>query len=406
LVAEKNRLHKLLDDAGIKGGGVSDIDGVSARQMVEGLIAGGIAWAAFLVRPGLNKRRQERPAMDPGSEEIWLLAAGRRRNLSKRGIDVYCVCSRCQSDPDLGPIIWKQTCPKTQPNPPDNTTAPASSPRREGPASYSGTVWERRDANCHVGIGSWRLPDTTCVIFLLRRKHFGTYTEHCAPAAWLEAGIFFNLQFDAQHVGGPSITLTEIIMRKSALFFATIAVLALLGVSPASADVEVFNYTGNTFTMANPTQTGITTNDFVTATVTLDCSGVWTSGTPYTFGTGVDHITAFALSVGPDGATTYSTLAAPPNQILAGSFIDFSAPGKVSDWLLGLNASSNCCDAIVTEERPNHPVMDEFVGTNEESDTTGGFNSDSQGNWVEVSAAPGPIPGSGFLSYIALVCSD
>jgi len=42
LAGEKNRLHKLLDDAGIKlGGVVSDINGVCARKMVEGLIAGG-----------------------------------------------------------------------------------------------------------------------------------------------------------------------------------------------------------------------------------------------------------------------------------------------------------------------------------------------------------------------------
>jgi transposase len=42
LAGEKNRLHKLLDDAGIKlGVVVSDIDDVCARQMVEGLIAGG-----------------------------------------------------------------------------------------------------------------------------------------------------------------------------------------------------------------------------------------------------------------------------------------------------------------------------------------------------------------------------
>jgi transposase len=41
LAAEKNRLHKLLDDAGIKlGAVVADINGVSARRMVEGLIAG------------------------------------------------------------------------------------------------------------------------------------------------------------------------------------------------------------------------------------------------------------------------------------------------------------------------------------------------------------------------------
>jgi transposase len=41
LAGEKNRLHKLLDDAGIKlGGVVADIDGVYARRMVEGLIEG------------------------------------------------------------------------------------------------------------------------------------------------------------------------------------------------------------------------------------------------------------------------------------------------------------------------------------------------------------------------------
>lgn len=39
--SEINRLHKLLDDGGIKlGGVVSDINGVSAREMVAGLIAG------------------------------------------------------------------------------------------------------------------------------------------------------------------------------------------------------------------------------------------------------------------------------------------------------------------------------------------------------------------------------
>jgi transposase len=42
VAGEKNRLHKLLDDAGIRlGGVVADIDGVCARKMVEGLIAGG-----------------------------------------------------------------------------------------------------------------------------------------------------------------------------------------------------------------------------------------------------------------------------------------------------------------------------------------------------------------------------
>lgn len=42
LSAEKNRLHKVLDDAGIRlGCVVSDIDGISARAMVEALIRGG-----------------------------------------------------------------------------------------------------------------------------------------------------------------------------------------------------------------------------------------------------------------------------------------------------------------------------------------------------------------------------
>lgn len=41
LASEKNRLHKLLDDAGIKlGAVVADIHGVSAQAMIEGLIAG------------------------------------------------------------------------------------------------------------------------------------------------------------------------------------------------------------------------------------------------------------------------------------------------------------------------------------------------------------------------------
>jgi len=41
LAAEKNRLHKVLNDAGIRlGGVVSDIHGASAQAMIEGLIAG------------------------------------------------------------------------------------------------------------------------------------------------------------------------------------------------------------------------------------------------------------------------------------------------------------------------------------------------------------------------------
>ncbi|HJX57858.1 MAG TPA: hypothetical protein VJ325_03990 [Thiobacillus sp.] len=42
LAAEKNRMHKLLDDAGIKLGGlVSGINGKAAKAIVDGLIDGG-----------------------------------------------------------------------------------------------------------------------------------------------------------------------------------------------------------------------------------------------------------------------------------------------------------------------------------------------------------------------------
>jgi hypothetical protein len=174
-----------------------------------------------------------------------------------------------------------------------------------------------------------------------------------------------------------------------------VAALMILGVSQASADViETFQYTGNLFTTANPTQTGITTNDSVTATVTLDCSTVCSAGT-YVFGTGVGDITALTLSVGPDAPRTYTASA---NLLYAGSFFDLSGPGQVSSWLLKLNASGNCCDDIVTDYRPgtNNIPIDAFEGTFEGSNTTGGFNQNNQGIWMEQSVSvPGPIAGTG-----------
>jgi hypothetical protein len=183
-------------------------------------------------------------------------------------------------------------------------------------------------------------------------------------------------------------------VRRKSLFcrkymLAVVAVSAMLGVSRASADIETFRYTGNLFTTANPTQTGITTNDSITATVTLDCSSVCTSGTQYFFGTGVDHITALTMSVGPDAPRTYTDSA---NIILASSFIDFSSPGQVSDWLLKLTASANCCDDILSDNRPGHLAMDAFEGTFEGSNTTGGFNQNSPGTWAEVPVAGVPEP--------------
>ena len=60
VAGEKNRLHKLLDDAGIKlGSVVSDIDGVCARKMVEGLIAGRTAAELCALGRGKLKSSQE-----------------------------------------------------------------------------------------------------------------------------------------------------------------------------------------------------------------------------------------------------------------------------------------------------------------------------------------------------------
>jgi transposase len=59
--AEKNRLHKVLDDAGIRlGGVVSDIDGVSARAMVKGLIEGQpVGQLAGLAQGSLRKKAEQ-----------------------------------------------------------------------------------------------------------------------------------------------------------------------------------------------------------------------------------------------------------------------------------------------------------------------------------------------------------
>ncbi len=59
--SEKNRLHKVLDDAGIKlGAVVSDIDGVSARAMIEGLIAGlPLDQLAEMAKGVLRHKREE-----------------------------------------------------------------------------------------------------------------------------------------------------------------------------------------------------------------------------------------------------------------------------------------------------------------------------------------------------------
>jgi transposase len=58
--SEKNRLHKVLDDAGIKlGAVVADIDGVSARAMIEGLIAGQPKEQLAQLAKGVMRKKHE-----------------------------------------------------------------------------------------------------------------------------------------------------------------------------------------------------------------------------------------------------------------------------------------------------------------------------------------------------------
>jgi transposase len=61
LAAEKNRMHKVLDDAGVRlGGVVSDIDGVGASAMIQGLIeAMPVEEIVELARGTMKKKRQQ-----------------------------------------------------------------------------------------------------------------------------------------------------------------------------------------------------------------------------------------------------------------------------------------------------------------------------------------------------------
>lgn len=60
LAGEKNRLHKLLDDAGVKlGAVVSDINGVSAQAMIQGLIDGRVPEELIALAKGRLKSKRE-----------------------------------------------------------------------------------------------------------------------------------------------------------------------------------------------------------------------------------------------------------------------------------------------------------------------------------------------------------
>ena len=79
LAAETNRLHKVLDDGGIKlGGVVSDINGVSARAMVNALIEGKpIEQILGLARGKLKQKSEELSASlegDLSTRHLFVLA--------------------------------------------------------------------------------------------------------------------------------------------------------------------------------------------------------------------------------------------------------------------------------------------------------------------------------------------
>ena len=89
--SELNRLHKILDDGGIKlGGVVSDIDGVSARAMVTALIAGqSIEQMLGLARGKLKQRREELGASLDGDLSARHLFVLGHLAVSYTHLDVY-----------------------------------------------------------------------------------------------------------------------------------------------------------------------------------------------------------------------------------------------------------------------------------------------------------------------------
>lgn len=69
--SEKNRLHKLLDDAGVKlGAVVADIDGVSARAMSEGLIQGRPVEQLGKLAKGVMRHKRE--VLELSLEGEWM----------------------------------------------------------------------------------------------------------------------------------------------------------------------------------------------------------------------------------------------------------------------------------------------------------------------------------------------
>lgn len=115
--AEVNRLHKVLDDAGIKlGGVVSDINGVSATAMVKGLIEGRDTTGLLdLARGALKLKRDDLQAAlegDLSARHLFVLKhihahiQALQRELAE--IDAYLLAA-------MQPTHWRTACCKPFP---------------------------------------------------------------------------------------------------------------------------------------------------------------------------------------------------------------------------------------------------------------------------------------------------
>ena len=145
--AELNRLHKVLDDAGIKlGGVVSDINGVSATAMVKGLIEGqGIASLLGLARGALKLKRDDlQAALDgdlsatppvraqahPRPHRIAAARVGRHRRLPAGGHAALRIGARPAAD-------------HSRHRPDRRCADPHRDRRRHGSASAAPSGWPR-----------------------------------------------------------------------------------------------------------------------------------------------------------------------------------------------------------------------------------------------------------------------
>jgi hypothetical protein len=200
---------------------------------------------------------------------------------------------------------------------------------------------------------------------------------------------------------------------------AALAILPSLGVSHASAD-ETFDYTGNPFTTVSPS---FLSGNNVTASVTLGCTGPCADGT-YVFGyipqpPGLGPpppggpppppppISSFSLSTGPNGAFTLD-----PNMAgVTGSASVTLQNQNILYWDLSLqtNLTGQLLPPILNGISTTHTFEGFGIlsGPYNSADAAaqgiglGGSNSGDPGTWT-LQAAPGPIPGAGLLSYLAL----